>query len=173
LDFITGFFKDPVLIEAIVAVGTQMIAFLLFVWVLKKFAWKPFLEILDERQERIKSKFKDIEALEKSHIVIRNEYQKKLDDVEHIINQKIQEGVNEGKRLAGDIVRRARNDARKAIEQNKAHMEIQVKKAQNDLKQRLTDIVINSTEKLIQIKMNEKHHKDLISSIIDEVECKK
>ena len=44
------------------AILTHMVGFVITVWVLKKFAWKPILSILEERREKIKSEFDQIES---------------------------------------------------------------------------------------------------------------
>ena len=141
---VTNFFSDPKMIEALVAIGTQTLAFLIFVWILKKYAWKPFLKILDDREQRIKSKFEDIQELEKKNLAIKEEYQRNLDNVEHVINQKIQEGVEEGKRLAQEIVGHARRDAEVIIQKSKVHLDLQLKKAQKD-NQSLLGVTITDT----------------------------
>ena len=173
LDVLIKNFNDPKVIEALIAIGTQMVAFIIFAWILKKYAWKPFIRVLDERQEKIKSQFENIDDLEKKHLAMKEQYSEKLKNVEHVIDLRIQEGVNEGKRHAQDIVRRSRKDAADIIQKSKAHLSIEVKRAQNDLKERMIEIIINSVEQLIKTKMDDEKHRELISSIIEEVECKK
>ena len=36
---------------------TQIIGFLIVLWVLKRFAWKPILALLEERRQKIKNEF--------------------------------------------------------------------------------------------------------------------
>ncbi len=40
---------------------TQIIGFLITVWLLKRFAWKPLLSMMDERRQKIKDEFQRIE----------------------------------------------------------------------------------------------------------------
>ena len=40
---------------------THIIGFLIALWILKRYAWKPLLALLDERRERIKNGFAEIE----------------------------------------------------------------------------------------------------------------
>ena len=39
---------------------TQLCAFVIFFWIMKKYAWKPLLNVLDERQKTIEGEFEDI-----------------------------------------------------------------------------------------------------------------
>ena len=42
-------------------IAAQIITFLILLFLMKRFAWKPFLKVLDDRRERIASEFKKID----------------------------------------------------------------------------------------------------------------
>ncbi len=46
---------SPETLKTISQILTQLIAFLIFLWIMKRFAWRPILRLLDERRERLES----------------------------------------------------------------------------------------------------------------------
>ena len=42
-------------------IAAQIITFLILLFLMKRFAWKPFFKVLDDRRERIASEFKKID----------------------------------------------------------------------------------------------------------------
>src|SRR3990170_8296691 len=101
---------------------TQIIGFLIALWVLKKFAWKPLLRVLEERRERIKSEFGKIEEERKNAQALLQQYQEKLKEIDAKARVRIQEAVNEGRKIAVEIKQQAQAEAKEVL--TKAQAEI-------------------------------------------------
>ena len=54
---------SPETLKTISQILTQLAAFLIFLAIMKRFAWGPILRLLDERRERIAGEFERIETL--------------------------------------------------------------------------------------------------------------
>ena len=59
-------------------VVTNIIGFLLVVWVLKRFAWGPILELLDARREKIRGDFAEAEKALSDAEGLKGEFAAKL-----------------------------------------------------------------------------------------------
>ncbi|MBI3999359.1 MAG: ATP synthase F0 subunit B, partial [Candidatus Omnitrophica bacterium] len=91
---------------------TQAGAFILLVWVLKKTAWKPLLKLLDERRGRIAKSFEEIESAKKGVEKLKADYEHARDHIEEEARKKIQQAIDEGKRIARELQETSRRDAR-------------------------------------------------------------
>ena len=94
-----------------VELGTTAIGFILFVWVLAKFAWGPILDLLDERRKKIEG---DYEAAEKNLAEaesLKGEFELKLTDIKVIERERVQDAVKRGEEMADGIVTKARGQA--------------------------------------------------------------
>src|SRR5271165_5845351 len=60
----------------------EIINFLVLLWLLQRFLYKPVLKVINERQATIEKKVGDAQKLVESSRSLQNEYQIKLDDWE-------------------------------------------------------------------------------------------
>lgn len=150
----------------------QIIAFLIMLWVLKKFGWKPLLSILHERQQKIQSEFDAIAAQKEDIQKLADNYQAKLGGIEAEARHQIQEAIMQGRKIALEIQSGAQANARDVIAKARTEMEKEVEKARNQLKNDVVKISVAIAEKIIKEKLNESEHKKLTTEFIEEAELK-
>ncbi len=149
---------------------THALGFLLMLWVLKKFAWGPILNILEERRQRIEGDFKEIDEKNAEADKLKAVYEDKLKNIEAERRQKIAEGVNEANKLASHIKMDAQEEARNIIARTNEQLDRDVAKAKVQLKEEMVSITLAAAEKILQEKLDEKKERELISRFIDTVE---
>lgn len=149
---------------------THMAGFITTVLILKKFAWVPILGILNERREKIKSEFDNIEAGKADVVSQKEDYDDKLRDIDNLARQKLTEAVNEGQKIAAEIKADGQNDAKQIIERAKDEAERDKAKARVAMKDEMVKTTIAAAEKIISAKMDDEQNRRLISDFIDGVE---
>ncbi len=149
---------------------THAVGFLIALWILKKFAWKPITNILEERRQKIQSDFDEAAKDRKKSEELLGQYEEKLKEIDAEARAKIQEAVKEGQNVAAEIKDSARKESKELIERAKSELERDVQKARVQLKEDLVKMTLFATEKMISEKLDEQKHRDLISNFIDEVE---
>lgn len=150
----------------------QIIAFLVMLWVLKKFGWKPLLNTLKERKEKIQSEFDSIATQRDEVKRLTEEYQEKLKDLEAESRIKIQEAIMHGQKIAAEIQEEAQSNVKAILFKGKSDVEKEVKKAKNQLKNEVVNIAIVIAEKILQEKFDKSEHEKLITEFIEEAELK-
>lgn len=146
---------------------TQIIAFLVMLWIMKKFAWKPLLNLMHERQEKIQEGFDGIEEEKRELQNLINEYNTKLKGIEEQARTKIQEGINEGKRIAQEIQKDSRNQAKALLSRTQLEAETEIAKAKVQLKHELVNMTLAATEKIIHRNLDDEKHRELIKEFVD------
>lgn len=149
---------------------TQIIGFLLALWLLKKFAWKPLLGMLEQRRSKIKSDFADIEGKKDKMEKLASDYEAKLKEIDSLTREKLQEAAKEGQKMAADIRENARKEASAMISKAKEELQREVDKAKVQLKDEMVSMTLKATEKMISEKLDQEKHEKLISDFIDELE---
>jgi F-type H+-transporting ATPase subunit b len=149
---------------------TQVVGFLLAVWILKLFAWKPLLGMLEQRRARIKSDLDEAEQSKKQAADIMAEYQKQLKEIDQTARVKIQEAISEGNRVAAEIREQSRAEAKDIISKAREDLSRDVAKAKVELRNDMINMAVTATEKVIAEKLNDEKHRQLIGRFIDEVE---
>lgn len=149
---------------------THMVGFIITVLILKKFAWKPILGILEERRQKIKTEFENIESGKTEVAEIKTDYEAKLKDIDNLSRQKLTEAVSEGQKIAAEIKEQGRDEAKDIITRAKAELERDVEKARAALKEDMVTMTVAAAEKIISTKMDDTENRRLISDFIDNVE---
>jgi F-type H+-transporting ATPase subunit b len=148
---------------------TQIISFLIMLWVLKRYAWKPLLSTLDERKERIKSEIKGIEKQKRDVEKLIEEYRDKLKEIDIYARSKTQEAVDEGKRRADEIQKEAQLKAHAMITKAQSDLQNEIVKAKEQLKDELVTMTVAATEKILQRNLGKEKQKDLLSDFVEQV----
>ncbi|MCK5124788.1 MAG: F0F1 ATP synthase subunit B [candidate division Zixibacteria bacterium] len=149
---------------------THMLGFVITVVILAKFAWRPILGILDERREKIKSEFDQIESGKSEIEETKAGYDAKLKDIDNLARQKLTEAVNDGQKVAAEIKEQGRDEAKEIIFKAKAETDREVEKARAALKEDMVKMTIAAAEKIISKKLDEQENRRLIKDFIDSVE---
>jgi F-type H+-transporting ATPase subunit b len=149
-----------------------MIAFLLMVWILKKFGWKPLLDLLRERREKIQAEFDSIDEQKKQVGALADEYQEKLKGIDAEARQKIQEAVLEGHKIAVGIQQKTQANANEIIQKAKEEVNREIANARTQLKNDMVGIAVAAAEKILQEKIDASKHTKLISEFVEEAELK-
>jgi F-type H+-transporting ATPase subunit b len=153
----------------VVEVVTHMIGFIIVFWILKRFAWRPLLKVMEERRQKISSEFDRIEELNQEVQKRREEYESRIQTIETEARERINAAVNEGRRVASEIQANARRDAEKIREKARATVEIEVAKAREQLREEVVNLTLLATEKLIHERLDDEKHRSLITQFVDEL----
>lgn len=96
-------------------VGAQVLNFLILVWLMKRFLYKPILNAIDAREQRIAAELADADAKRDAAQKERDEFDQKNDELDEqrtaLMNQAIVEATSERQRLL-DEARAAVKDLR-------------------------------------------------------------
>lgn len=142
---------------------TQIISFLLMFWILKKFAWKPLLNSLEERKEKIKSDFNAAELEMKNAEMLKKTYHEKLKGIEAEARTKIQEAVVNGLKEAHKIQKDAHSDAKKIITQAQEEIQREVHKARKQLKNDMVNMTVLATEKVLKSSLTKEEQQRIVA----------
>jgi len=151
---------------------TTAVGFLLFVWVLAKYAWGPILNLLDQRRETIQSDYAAAEKNLTDAETLKGEFELKLADIKTIEREKVQEAVKRGEGLADGIVAKANTEAAARSDKCELDLEIETQKAQLQLRDDVVDMAIGAAEKVIGERLDDGLHRKLIQEYIDSIEVK-
>lgn len=149
---------------------THAVGFIIFFWVLKKFAWGPLLSLLDERRQKIKDSFNEIDEKNAEADKLKSDYEDKLKNIETERRQKITEAVNEANKLASDIKIAAQEESKKMIDRTNEQLQRDIAQAKIQLKEDMVKITLSAAEKILHEKLDENKERELIGKFIDSVE---
>lgn len=147
---------------------TQLVAFLIVLWVMKKFAWKPFYNILENRRQKIQSEFDSIAKQKEEIENTKKSYEQKLADIDTLARDKVKEGIKEGQKVGEDIKAEARQEAKGILDRTQGDIAKEISKAQIKLKTDIINLTMAATQKIIHQSIDVEKQKKLIEETIAE-----
>lgn len=145
------------------------VTFLLLLAVLYKFAWKPILSALDNREESIRKSVEEVER-------IKNELAKIEETRSTLIGQaelKSREIIDKSRKAAVEaalvIEQKAREETKILMENAQRQLKDEIKKAQSDLREESARIAVGLASKLIEENLDTEKNKKLIHQFMKDV----
>ena len=134
----------------------QTLIFLLLIFLLRKFAWKPILDAVNEREEGIKN------ALLSAEIAKKDMQNLKSDNEKLLAEARVERDVmlKEAREIKDKIVSEAKDEAQvqagKMIEQAKAAINSEKNAAMAELKTQVSALSIEIAEKILRSELTDK-----------------
>lgn len=150
---------------------SQIIAFLLMLWILSRYAWKPVLKTMEDRRNKIQSDSDAIEDQKRQADALLDEYRMKLGEMDAIAQTKFREVIEEAKAQSQTIQNEAHQMARSVLAKAQSDMQKEVQLARVQMKNELVGISLAATEKVLQGGVDKDKQKKLLSDIIEQVEA--
>ena len=147
----------------------NILAFLLLLAILKKFAWGSLLKLIDERRAKIAAEFDSIEQAKQEIAKLKADYEQHLNKIEEEARAKIQQAIAEGRRIAMEVEEDARVHSRQTLEKTKEAITLEVAKARVELKEQVVDLAIQVSHKVLRQTIDEETDRRMIESFIQEI----
>ena len=148
---------------------SQALSFLLLLWVLKRFAWKPLLGVLDARRARIEEDLRQAAATKDEMRRAQEELVQRLAKINEEAREKIQAAVQDGRRMASEIQEDARAQAQAILAKSNEAIALELAKAKVSLRDEIADMTVDAVERILRQRCDTDADRKLIASIIDEL----
>jgi F-type H+-transporting ATPase subunit b len=145
----------------------QVVGFLVVLWILRKYAWGPVIDMLEERRARIQGDFDEIETKRNEVASVRRQLDERLRGIDQEARERIQAGVAEGEALGNEVKLKAREEAQAILRRAAEQVERETDKAQVALRNEMVTMVVAATGKLLQEKLDPEAHRSRVESFID------
>jgi F-type H+-transporting ATPase subunit b len=149
---------------------TQILGFLVLLWVLRVFAWGPLVGLLEERRQRIAGEFAEAERRKAEAEALRARYEQDLKGIEAQARQRMLEAVAEGQRVAAEIKTQAHADATARLARADEEIVHEREQAREVLKQQVAALSIRTAEKILRERLDDPAQRRMVERFIDEVE---
>jgi F-type H+-transporting ATPase subunit b len=160
MNILQTFGVDPVLL------GAQIINFLIIFFLLKKFLYKPVLDMLKKRQDKIQEGINQADQAQKT-LAKTLEEEKKILAKAHTEAKAIVENAKEKSLETSRVIEEsAKKQAEKIVAQAKIEIEQEAKNTEGKLTQKITLIASDLLTKALEGVINEKDQKQIIDKTL-------
>ena len=147
----------------------SLITFLLFIFVLGKFAWGPMIQGLDKREAGIRKAIEDAEEGRRKSQVMLAEYEQKLKAAEQTVQAMVAEARRDAERTSQDLVANAQREV--GLIRDRAKDDIQQAKdtALADVFTQINSQVVLATEHVLGRALQDGDQERLVSQALAEI----
>lgn len=146
------------------------ISFLVVLFVLKKYAWKPILDILKEREDSIEKALNEAKRAREELIFLKAANQDLLNEARAERDRILKEAKEMKNAIIAEAKTKAKEEAEKVIESAREAINNEKKAAIAEIKDQVAVLSIKIAEKILKIELSEdKKQKDLISNLLEDI----
>ena len=153
--------------ETIMACLTWAVFFVVL-FVLQKFAWKPILAGLKQREDYIRKSYEDADKI-KAELAAEVTKTKILDEAKEKANTIIEQSRKTGNELAGQIEQRAKKNAEEIIASAHQEIEGERERVRNALKKESVQTAVSLAEKILKENLDSEKNRNLINQAIKDL----
>jgi F-type H+-transporting ATPase subunit b len=146
-----------------------IVTFICLATVLAKFAWKPMLKALSDREEKIYGALEEADRARAEAAELIKQNEKNLARAEEEYQKMIRESKTLAEKLKEDIVSKAKQQAQQELKQAAEEIQRNVDAAKQQLRAEVANLAIKATEKILEETLDEKRQKKLIDSVINQL----
>ncbi len=151
-------------------VVAQLVNFLILVWLLKRFLYKPVLNAIDEREKKIATQLQDAESKKEEARMERQQYRQKNEAFDHEHAAKLEEArqrVESEKQKRYDEARQESSDLRLKLEES---LRQQQHELQDSLKRRAKEAVFDIARKALSDLANAELETQVVNVFIEKIQ---
>ena len=144
----------------------QLLIFIFLVLLLKKFAWKPILDAVNERESSIKEAMSEADKARNEIAAIQESNQKVLKEARAEREALLKDARNTGAEIVAKAKTDAKTEADKIISQAQEAIQNEKRAAVNELKNQVAQISLEIAEKVIDTELA---NKDKQAQLVDKL----
>ena len=144
----------------------QIIAFIVMIWLVNKYLWRPVSALLEQRQKRIAD---GLAAAEKG----KHERELAEQHAKEVLLEaktRAAEIITQAERRAGEIVEeskgQARTEGQRLIDAANAEIDQELVRAREQLRKEVAGIAVAGAQKILQREVDANAHADLLNEMV-------
>jgi len=145
---------------------STFVLFILFAWVLGKFAWGPLLKIVDEREKGIRD---SVETAEKSAAEAKDllaQHQEMLRGAGREREEILARALKEAETARAGLVEKARTDSETIVQRAREQIDRDKNEAIAELRGQVADIAVEAASKIVKSSLTPEAQKKLVDDYI-------
>ena len=147
----------------------QTLAFVIFVAICWKYVWPPIIAIMEEREKRIadglEAAKKADDSLEEAQLAFDQEINKAKAEAAEILEK----ANSRASQIVNDATEKAEVEAEKILSSASKTIENDVNKAKEELRQKMSELIIDTSEKILVDEISPEKHQELLKKAAAEL----
>ena len=147
----------------------QTVAFVIFIAICWKYVWPPIIAIMEEREKRIadglEAAKKADDSLEEAQLAFDQEMNKAKAEAAELLEK----ANTRASQIVNDATSKAEIEAEKILTSASKTIENDVNKAKEELRQKMSELIIETSEKILGEEITPDKHQELLAKAASEL----
>ncbi len=139
---------------------------------LRKYAWKPLLNALEERQEGIRKSLDDADTAKRELAEVQEKAEALIGQARIEADTILVEARADGRRLREDMKAQARTEAQSIVGNARRQIELERDRAVAQIREEAVDLSLSIASKLIRRNLSKADNESLIDDALKQVESR-
>jgi len=135
--------------------------------VLKKLLFKPVMKIMEDRENNIKRKIDDAEQLQSDAKDYKNKYKEQLDNAKRDGEDIVKNARDMAKRECEQMIEETKREADKIIEKAKLEIDKERESMISEIRAQVVDLSILAASKLMEVNLNNETNRQVVKNFLD------
>lgn len=163
MEILSTFGVQPVLLLA------QIVNFIILLFLLKKFAYKPIMKVLDDRRVKIETGVRQAEEAEKKLAETEVRQKEIISKAEQESSRIIQETKYAVKKLQDETLVETSKKSEEMVIRNKEVLELEREKMISEVKQGMAELVAETTKKVVGKTLSQQENERLVNQSLKNI----
>lgn len=147
------------------------VAFGVVLYVLKKYAWKPVLNVLNAREKQLAKSFSDAKRIEHEMSQLATVKSEKLAEAGRVYDEITAKAHEDAKKIIADAKEKAEQEAREISEKTEELMQQYKEEAFRQIKSQISVLSIEIAEKVLKEELGDRERNSrYVGSLLDKIE---
>jgi len=147
----------------------QTLAFVIFVAICWKYVWPPIIAIMEEREKRITDGLEAAKKADDSLEEAQLAFDQKMNKAKIEAAEIVEKANSRGSQIISDAAEKAEAEAEKILTSASKTIENDVNKAKEELRQKMSELIIDTSEKILEDEINPDKHQELLKKASSEL----
>ncbi len=144
----------------------QAISFVLLLVVLTKFAFRPILNILEERQKSIRDDLDSAESRRVEMERLQKDYETRLAQIEDEARDKIQQAIKQAEGIRDEILAKARTESEQVLAAGREEIDRDRIRSMAQMRNEVADLAIHAAQSVVGKNLSSAGHDQLIAEAL-------
>lgn len=143
-----------------------LVTFVILAFLLGRYAWKPLLALLDERERTVRESLESARKARAEADEMLQKNQEFLASARRETTALLEQGRKESESLRAELLAQARKESQDLIEQGKKQIQYEQKQAVEELRRQVAGLAIGAAERLIKGELDDAAHRRLVDDYV-------
>lgn len=148
---------------------SQIINFVLLLVLLRVFLYKPIVNMLDKRREKIRTDLEEADTARSQAEATKQEYERQLEEAREERRSILAQARDQADKMREEILRKARTEAQELVAKTEGEMEALRRQALAGAQDEIVELALAAAGKVVGETLDQKAHRRLIQEFIAEV----